>query len=84
MKSVLVECSCCRGTGKTKLSPELQRTLDVVPANRFASTQEIQAKVNDEFVGQTAINNRLRLHLLSRGLVVSERRGKALYWKRVK
>jgi hypothetical protein len=83
MSRVFVKCSCCGGSGKSPLSDVLQRTLEVVPRNRFISTLEIEQRVADEHIQATAINNRLALWLLPLGLVQRERRGKMLYWKRV-
>lgn len=84
MNDVLVKCACCGGTGRAPLSAVMQRTLAVVPRREFIATQEIVKRLNDHSVKATAVNNRLALWLLPLGLVRSERRGKALFWKRIK
>jgi hypothetical protein len=66
-----------------ELGPELRRTLEAVSFDNWCFTLEIVARVNDRFVKATAINNRLRA-LEVATLVVSERRGKRLFWKRAK
>lgn len=86
MRPTLVKCDCCNGTGKAKLTDTLQKTLDVVPRGTSISTHEIAAILRQTEAGlkNTAVNNRLAIHLLPLGLVTNERRGKSLFWKRLK
>lgn len=79
-----VPCPCCRATGKVPLSRILQETLDAVPKARSASTDEVARHVEGPEVKQTAINNRLRLLEDFKLIKNTGKRGRLLYWRRLK
>lgn len=83
VKDVMIPCRCCDGKGKQLLRGALRATLEVVPMNQFISTEEVELELDDSYVKRTAISNRLA-QLKGLKLVVSEERGKALFWKRLK
>lgn len=85
MKPTKIKCDCCAGSGFAQLPEVYQRTLDAIPKDRFVSTLEIIDALDEQFVASTAVNNRLRIFLQDKWkLVTSERRGKSLFWKRIK
>lgn len=79
----LIKCRCCDGTGKVGLSGDMLSTLSAVAWDSWRDTSDITARIGSRFVGKTAINNRLRA-LEKYGVIRSERRGKPIYWRRVK
>lgn len=80
MKCPLVQCPCCKGTGKSKLTTPLFDVLKVV-TNTWQSTKAIYGQIpNEGWFKITAINNRLVL-LQGLDLIDCEQRGKAKFWK---
>ena len=80
MKSPLICCPRCEGTGKAKLDSALDETLRVM-GKEWEPTSLIYDHLDTKDVGQTAISNRLN-ELLALQLVECERRGKTKWWRR--
>lgn len=84
MKSPTMTCPHCKGCGRVPLDPASMETLAVLSKKQFISSIEVFHKIKGAYLREpTAANNRLT-KLQELGFVVSERRGKSLFWKRVK
>lgn len=82
MKQVLITCPTCKGEGKAPLFRALAETLAVLHPKALLSTPEVASLVGDPYLtSPTAITNRLAA-LKTLNLVVSEKRGKTLFWRR--
>lgn len=77
MNRPIVTCTCCEGSGKMKLQPDLFRTL-----NRLSELGEaIREELHEAGLTSSAINNRLT-SLEAIGLVErAGKRGRAIVWK---
>lgn len=80
MKSPLMKCPRCNGTGKSHLDAAIDETLQLL-SGEWESTGLIFDHLDNPHIGQTAISNRLA-KLKELGLVDMELRGKSKYWKR--
>ena len=77
----LVVCHHCQGSGKIKLSTDMQLTLDAVKFLGKATAPEVSTAVL--WSGEpTAINNRLT-DLMAHGLVERTRVGRTYVWSAV-
>lgn len=80
MKSLLVECHHCAGSGKLELPAELEETLLMLNAIRAATTLELLRR-SRRFIRHTTLCNRLA-KLEALGFAKSHKEGKNKFWRR--
>lgn len=80
MKSLLVECHHCEGSGKLDLPPSLAETLYLLHKDRGYSTIQLLAR-SSIGVKHTTLCNRLA-QLETLGFASSHREGKNKHWRR--
>jgi len=84
MAKTMMTCPHCNGTGKAPLDQAQEEMLATLSEKEWRSTQELYGRLKITYrIHPTAANNRLTA-LRCLGFAKSERRGKKLFWKRIK
>ncbi len=77
MRTILVNCAVCQGSGKTRLSPPLTKLIKIIRTGRPCNASEIFVRLKRPGLSRSAVNKSLK-RLLKLGLVHSRKTGREL------